>query len=69
MYDGENITGEVLGVFYGGHPPPMEGISSSKNHMLVIFKTDKNGSYRGFNAFYCEGRCPGKSYHASLRSF
>ena len=26
VYDGEDETGEVLGVFYGGHPPPKEGI-------------------------------------------
>ena len=26
VYDGENTTGEVLGVFYGGHPPPKGGL-------------------------------------------
>ncbi|KAJ7370799.1 hypothetical protein OS493_029789 [Desmophyllum pertusum] len=52
VYDGENATGEVLGVFYGGHPPPKEGIYSSSNHIFVIFKSDKIDSYTGFNASY-----------------
>lgn len=26
VYDGENATGKILGVFYGAHPPPEEGI-------------------------------------------
>ena len=55
MYDGENATGEVLEVFYGGHSPPKEGIYSSLNHMLVIFKSDSNGSYKGFSASYYSG--------------
>ena len=52
VYDGENATGEVLGVFYGGDPPPKEGIFSSSNRMFVIFKSDKNISYTGFCASY-----------------
>ena len=64
VYDGENITGEVLGVFYGSHAPPSGGIYSSSNHMFVIFKSDQSGSYTGFSAFYSEGRCPGKCYIA-----
>ena len=52
VYDRENATGEVFGVFYGGHPPPKEGIYSSSNHMFVIFKSDETGSYTGFNASY-----------------
>ena len=52
MYDGENEEGEVLGVFYGGHPPPREGIYSSTNTMFLIFKSEKNDSYTGFSASY-----------------
>ena len=52
VYDGENVGGEVLGVFYGGHPPPSEGIYSSSNTMFLIFKSDKNDSYTGFSASY-----------------
>ena len=52
VYDGENKTGEVLGVFYGGHPPPQEGIFSLSNQMFLIFKSDKTDSYKGFSASY-----------------
>ena len=52
VYDGENEEGEVLGVFYGGHPPQREGIYSTSNTMLLIFKSDKNDSYTGFRASY-----------------
>ena len=52
VYDGENITGAVLGVFFGGHTPPKEGVNSSSNHMFVIFKSDNNTSYTGFRASY-----------------
>ena len=52
VYDGENETGEVLGVFYGGHPPPKEGIYSSSNRMFVIFNSDKTDSYTGFSVSY-----------------
>lgn len=62
VYDGEDETGEVLGVFYGGHPPPKEGIFSSSNRMFLIFKSDKSNSYTGFSASYYAGKRPGKSY-------
>ena len=52
VYDGEDSRRKILGVYYGGHPPPKEGIYSSSNRMLVIFKSDKNGSYTGFSASY-----------------
>ena len=52
VHDGENITGEMLGVFFGGHTPPKEGVYSSSNHMLVIFKSDNNNAYTGFHASY-----------------
>lgn len=52
VFDGENSTGEVLGVFYGSYSPPKEGTNSSSNHMFIIFKSDNNGSYTGFNASY-----------------
>ena len=64
VYDGENATGVVLGVFYGGRPPPEEGIYSSSNHMFVIFKSDKSVSYTGFEASYCEKSYFGKCYCA-----
>ena len=60
MYDGENATGEELGVFYGGHPPPKYGINSSSNHMLVIFKSDKSVSDTGFTASYTAVNYSGK---------
>ena len=60
MYDGENATGEVLGVFYGDHPPPKEGINTSTNHMFIIFKSDNNGSYTGFSGSYNAINCLGK---------
>ena len=73
VYDGKNSTGKVLGVFYGGNPPSKEGIFSSSNQMFVIFRSDKNGSYTGFSAFYCGGRCQGKCSFIerllSLKSF
>ena len=62
VYDGENATGEVLGVFYGGHPPPKDGIYSSSNHMFVIFKSDRNGSYAGFQASYHTLNCSRKFF-------
>ena len=62
MYDGETTTGEVLGVFYGGHPPPKNGMYSLSNHMFVIFKSDKNVSYTGFIASYTAVNCLGKCY-------
>lgn len=67
-YDGEDETGEVVGVFYGGHPPPKEGIYSSSNRMFLIFKSDKTHSYKGFSASYFVGKKPGKSYKDSFCS-
>lgn len=53
VYEEENATGKVLGVFFGGNPPPGKGIYSMSNHMFVIFKSDnQTGSYTGFNASY-----------------
>ena len=52
VYDGENATGVILGVFYGGPPPPKEGICFSSNSIFVIFKSDNAGSYHGFKASY-----------------
>ena len=60
VYDGENTTGEVLGVFYGGQPPAKEGIYSSSNNMFVIFKSDSAGSYTGFSASYIAVNSSGK---------
>ena len=57
LYDGENVTGEVLGVFYGGHPPPKEGVYSSSNHMFILFRSDKNASYIGFSASFSATYC------------
>ena len=62
VYDGENETGEMLGVFYGGHPPPKEGIYSSSSRMFLIFKSDKTDSYTGFSASYSVGNKTDKSY-------
>ncbi|KAL9950252.1 hypothetical protein ACROYT_G042727 [Oculina patagonica] len=59
VYDGDDTTGGLLEVFYGGHPPPKEGIYSSSSRMFVIFKSDKTGSYTGFNASYHAGKKPG----------
>ena len=60
VYDGENTTGEVLGVLYGGHPPAKEGIYSSSNNMFIIFKSDRGGSYTGFIASYSAVNSSGK---------
>ena len=66
VYDGENSTGEVLGVFYGNHTPLIEGINSSSNHMFLIFKSDKKISYTGFSALYKAVNCLGN--HCNLSS-
>ena len=55
-------------MFYGGHPPPKEGIYSSSNHMFVIFKSDKNGSYTGFSASYKIINCSGDNCSAIATS-
>ena len=57
VYDGESSTGEVLGVFSGGHRPPIEGIYSSSNNMFLIFKSDMNISFTGFRALYNATNC------------
>ena len=58
VYDGKNVSGEVLGVFYGNLPPAWKELHSSSNHMLVIFVSNATDSYTGFNASYSfiEGR-------------
>ena len=61
VYDGENATSKELGVFYGGYPPPKEGLYSTSHKMFVIFKSDNTSSFSGFSAIYCEGNCSGKS--------
>ena len=60
VYDVNNQTREVLGVFYGGQPPPRNGIYSSSNSLLVIFRSDKDGSFPGFQASYSAVKCSGK---------
>ncbi|XP_015780331.1 PREDICTED: uncharacterized protein LOC107358228 [Acropora digitifera] len=52
VYDGENVRGEVLGVFHGSLSPPGKELYSSSNHMLVIFVSNATDSYTGFNASY-----------------
>ena len=52
VYDGENVSGEVLGVFYGNLPLAGREFFSSSNHMLVIFLSNATDSYTGFNASY-----------------
>lgn len=60
VYDGENATGKILGVVYGAHPPPEEGIFSSSNHLFVMFRSDSKGSYAGFNVSYYGVSFPSK---------
>ena len=52
VYDGKDATREVLGVFYKGRPPPKEGINSSSNHMVLVFKSINHTKYTGFVASY-----------------
>lgn len=62
VFDAQNDTGELLEVFYGEHPPPLNGINSSSNHMFVIFKSDETDSsyHTGFNATYIAVHKSGK---------
>ena len=69
VYDGGNTTGEELGVFYGGHPPPQDGLYSSANQMFVVFKTDNNKSFSGFQASYHALTCSGKDVSEQLAFF
>ncbi|XP_068728127.1 uncharacterized protein [Montipora capricornis] len=52
VYDGEDASKKVLGVFYNGQPPPKEGISSTSNHMFVVFKSNNHTKDSGFFASY-----------------
>ena len=61
VYDGENATAKEMGIFYGGYPPPEEGLYSTSSEMFLVFKSDKISSFSGFSAIYCEGNCSGKS--------
>ena len=73
VYDGKDSKGEVLGVFYGGHPPPEKGMYSSSKHMFIIFKSDKNNSYTGFKASYFGVNISGKycllSFHLFSKNY
>lgn len=57
VYDGENATAKEMGIFYGGYPPPEEGLYSTSSEMFLVFKSDKISSFSGFSAIYCEGNC------------
>ena len=68
VFDAQNDTGELLGVFYGQHPPPVNGVNSSSNHLFIIFKSDETDSsyHTGFNATYSavykSGKKPGNYF-------
>ncbi|XP_015754314.1 PREDICTED: CUB and zona pellucida-like domain-containing protein 1 [Acropora digitifera] len=51
-YDGENVSGEVLGVIYGNLPPTWKEFFSSSNQILVIFVSNATDSHTGFKASY-----------------
>ena len=51
VYDGGNTSAKMLGVYYGGHLPPKEGLFSSSNQMLVIFISDSNTLLLWFSSF------------------
>ena len=63
MYDGDSETGELLGVFYG-NKSSTNGIYSSSNSLLVVFKSDNKSSYTGFQAVYHAINCSGKLSYA-----
>jgi len=69
VYDGENTTVEELGVFYGGNPPPQDGLYSSANQMFLVFKTVNNKSFSGFQASYLALTCSGKDVSEQLAFF
>jgi len=69
VYDGENATGEAWEVFYGGHPPPKEGICISSNRIFVAFKSDQAGSYHGFSASYYGVNNSGRCLRTQAESF
>ena len=66
VYDGGNTTGKVLGVFYGGHPPPADGLYSSSNKLFVVFKSDNNKSFSGFKASYQALTCSGEKCFSTI---
>lgn len=52
VYDGENVIGKILGVFYGVYLFLEEGIFFLFNYLFVMFRLDSKGLYVGFNVFY-----------------
>ena len=56
IYDGETTSFPVLGNrdgYCGSSPPPALG--STKNKMLIVFRTDENISFSGFSLKYSRG--------------
>jgi len=68
VYGGENPRGEAWEVFYGGHPPPKEGICISSNQIFIVFKSDKEGSYHGFSASYYGDNNSGRCFWALMEA-
>ena len=52
LYDGQNETSPSLGVYSGDMTPPPAGVRSSSNELFVIFKTDSENNFAGFQASY-----------------
>lgn len=52
VYDGENVIGKILDVFYGDYFFLKEGIYFFFNSLFVIFMLDKNDFYVGFSVYY-----------------
>jgi len=67
VYDGDNATGKAWKMFYGGHPPPKEGICISSNQIFVVFKSDKEGSFHGFSVSYYGVNNSGRCFWVLLR--
>ena len=67
VYDGENVSGDMLGVFYGNLPLTGKEFFSSSNHMLVIFVSSATNSYTGFNASYSLIERKGKFCQGKVR--